>query len=349
MKVNVPIACTIATIALSSYASTATYRVRVIDSEDGSPIKDAEVYGGFVMATRGWDNTPPANVDEKFTDSDGMCRLRGNTDEGRSYFGMEKDGYYKSERGKVTFNGGHSILKLGRWLPDDIVVTARLDRIIKPIPLFVTHVGGVVQTVFFDKHESVFLRDNDFKEIVSTNKTEFSFDFVKGEWLPPYGNGSHADISVVSWKEFTGKKTFQVPGGFETREYYRNHANITFNGEGNGVCLVNRHSLAGIKIRTAPGAGYERHLYRWIDSTGLAKNTDKSRNYALRIRTEKDKKGNITSAYYGKVYEDLRVNYLRGIAFLYYLNPTPNDRNLEFDRKTNLNTIDKTWPNKFAP
>ena len=348
MKVNVAIACVVATMGLSVCASTATYRVLVIDSKDGSPVKDAEVYGGFVMAPRGWDNTPPANVDRKKTDSSGLCRLSGNTDEGESYFGIRKDGYYKSERGRITFNGGHSILKLGRWLPDDLVVTARLDRIIKPTPLFVTYVGGVVQTFFFDKYESVFLRDIDFKEIISTNKTEFSFDLVKGAWLPPYGNGSHADISVVSWKEFTGRNTFQVPGGFETREYYKNHADIIFNGDGNGVCQVKRHSLAGIKIRIAPEDGYEKHLYRWYNSKGEG-NADKSRNYAFRIRTEKDGNGNIKSAYYGKVYEDFRVNYLRGIAFRYYLNPTPNDRNLEFDRKTNLNTVDKTWPDNFAP
>lgn len=348
MKVTVSIACVTVTICLSACASTATYCVRVVDSEDGSPVKNAEVYGGFVMASRGWDNTPPANIDEKFTDSDGRCRLSGNTDEGESYFGIRKAGYYNSERGEVLFNGGHSILKLGRWLPEDIVVTTRIDRIIKPIPLFVMHVGGVVNAVFFDKYESVYMRDNDFKEIVSTNKTEFSYDLVKGDWLPPYGNGSHADIGVVSWKEFAGRKTFQIPGGFETREYYKNHANIVFNGEGNGVCLVKRHSLAGIKIRTAPENGYETNLYRWYNSEG-ERNTDKSRNYAFRIRTQKDKNGNITSAYYGKVYGDFRVNYLRGIAFRYYLNPIPNDRNLEFDRKTNLNKKDKTWPGIFAP
>ena len=136
---------------------------------------------GFVMGSRGWDNTPPANVDEKFTNSDGLCRLSGNTDEGRSYFGIEKDGYYKSERGEVVFNGGHSILKLGRWLPDDIVVTARLDRIIKPIPMFVNYVGGVILTVVYERYQSRFLGDNDFREIVSTNKTQFAYDLVKGE------------------------------------------------------------------------------------------------------------------------------------------------------------------------
>ena len=233
MKVNVPIACTIVTIALSICASTGTYRVCVIDSEDGSPVKDAEVYGGFVMGSRGWDNTPPANVDRKKTDIDGMCRLSGNTDEGESYFGIRKDGYYNSERGEVVFNGGHSILKLGRWLPDDIVVTARLDRILKPIPMFVKHVGGLV--VVRKRDNSDYVSDEDYAEIISTNKIAFSYDMVKGDWLPPYGNGSHADISVVSWKEFTGRKTFQVPGGFETIEYYKNHANIRFNGDGNGV------------------------------------------------------------------------------------------------------------------
>ncbi len=80
-------------------AFMASYRVRVIDGENDDPIKDVEVYGGFVMGSRGWDNTPPANVDTRLTGSDGMCRLRGNTDEGESYFGMSKRGYYKSERG----------------------------------------------------------------------------------------------------------------------------------------------------------------------------------------------------------------------------------------------------------
>ena len=346
MKVNVSIASIFVTMSLSVCASTATYRVRVVDSEDGSPVKDAEVYGGFVMASRGWDNTPPANVDRKRTDISGLCRLSGNTDEGESYFGIRKASYYNSERGEVVFNGGHSLLKLGRWLPDDVVVTARLDRIIKPIPMFVKYVGGLV--IVRKRDNSDYVSDDDYAEIISTNKIEFSYDLVKGDWLPPYGNGSHADISVVSWKEFTGRKTFQVPGGFETIEYYRNHANITFNGDGNGVCLVKRHALAGIKIRTAPENGYETNLYRWYNSEG-ERNTDTSRNYAFHIRTQKDKNGNITSAYYGKVYGDFRVNYLRGIAFRYYLNPTPNDRNLEFDRKTNLNTADKCWPNTIEP
>jgi hypothetical protein len=39
--------------------------------------------------------------------------------------------------------------------------------------------------------------------------------------------------------------------------------------------------------------------------------------------------GTVKSALYGKIYGDF-------MQFRYYLNPTPNDRNIEFDPKQNL-------------
>ena len=42
-----------------------------------------------------------------------------------------------------------------------------------------------------------------------------------------------------------------------------------------------------------------------------------------------DKDGNVKSALYGKIYGGF-------MQFRYYLNPTPNDRNVEFDPKQNL-------------
>jgi hypothetical protein len=47
------------------------------------------------------------------------------------------------------------------------------------------------------------------------------------------------------------------------------------------------------------------------------------------VRTVLDEMGNIKSAHYGKIYGDF-------MQFKYYLNPTPNDRNIEFDPKRNL-------------
>ena len=58
-------------------------------------------------------------------------------------------------------------------------------------------------------------------------------------------------------------------------------------------------------------------------------NRNPNRNYLFRVRTVVDDKGNIVSAHYGKIYGDF-------MEFKYYLNPTPNDRNVEFDPKQNL-------------
>ena len=69
-------------------------------------------------------------------------------------------------------------------------------------------------------------------------------------------------------------------------------------------------------------------------------NIDKRRCYYFRIRTELDKSGNVTRALYGKIYGDFQLigdgKKINDIKFLYYLNPTLNERNLEWDMKSNL-------------
>jgi hypothetical protein len=60
-------------------------------------------------------------------------------------------------------------------------------------------------------------------------------------------------------------------------------------------------------------------------------NRDVHHNYYFRVRTKLDENGNVVSARYGKIYGDF-------MQFSYYLNPTPNDRNVEFDPKQNLIT-----------
>jgi hypothetical protein len=56
---------------------------------------------------------------------------------------------------------------------------------------------------------------------------------------------------------------------------------------------------------------------------------DPNRDYFFHVRTVKDVNGDIKSALYGKIYGDF-------MHFRYFLNPTPNDRNIEFDPKQNL-------------
>ena len=146
----------------------------------------------------------------------------------------------------------------------------------------------------------------------------------------------------------------------EALEIWRRHpttfydfvSTIEFNGEGNGLVekMVEGKNL-GIKIRDALEDGY---VTKKAIRFGRAKrkqgpNTfpeyyaenNKDRCYCFRIRSRFDDKGRLIEAYYGKIYGDFNFDGyydvgLRSVEFLYYLNPTPLDRNLEWDMKNNL-------------
>ena len=72
--------------------------------------------------------------------------------------------------------------------------------------------------------------------------------------------------------------------------------------------------------------------------------------FAFRIRTVVDADGKVISSHYGKFYgyPDVGMNPKgrRLSRLCYFINPTPNSRNLEWDQKTNLFTdLDKqNWP-----
>ncbi|QHI69276.1 hypothetical protein [Tichowtungia aerotolerans] len=95
----------------------------------------------------------------------------------------------------------------------------------------------------------------------------------------------------------------------------------------------------------APENGYQTN---WISHAGERQDTgyfgtivsDETKNYFCRIRTVLDENEKIEAAFYGKIYGAFYVrSALREnpkIIFNYYLNPTQNDRNLEFDPKQNL-------------
>jgi hypothetical protein len=82
----------------------------------------------------------------------------------------------------------------------------------------------------------------------------------------------------------------------------------------------------------APANGYQS---QWVQTDNrkpnapIKTNRDPNRNYFFRVRTKLDESGNVVSAHYGKIYGDF-------MEFSYYLNPTINDRNVEFDPKQNL-------------
>lgn len=152
---------------------------------------------------------------------------------------------------------------------------------------------------------------------------QVGYDLEKGEWVAPYGKGVISDFIF-----------HQDENGGDQYKFYRKIA-VSFSNEKDGLIpfIVPQYPRSDfVSDHEAPTEGYQNE---WVQTSyrefggPYISDADDYRNYYFRVRTETDKEGNIESAYYGKIYGDFMRN-------IYYFNPTPNDRNVEFDPKKNL-------------
>ncbi len=324
------------------WAGRASFSVCVLDADTGLPIKGVKIEGAFLNYSRGWNESAKDNNVDAWTDSSGYAKLSGNTEAGvGGYRILRPSGYYSAEWTEIEFRE-RSLLRLGAWVPSGIVSTTRLDRVINPIPLCVRVVNGEYRAKSQAYYE-LSIKKRDFSVTngvpVVTNE-KLSYDLIKGAWLPPHGDGETCDIQFVFNENVLGWKEDKGYDGTFVMKLYRTTAAISMPGRGNGIVEMPSRDNAGIKLRIAPVDGFGNSLTRWRGwfggGDGTKTDSDKSRCYAFRIRTEYDEKGNIKSAYYGKIYDDFDISSLEGVRFLYYLNPKSNDRNLEWDMKNNL-------------
>ena len=331
-RILVPLISLIVTTQL--FAATAAYDLVVVDADSRLPLKGVNVVGWFSNDNgwKAWTESAPEYLDRKTTDENGRCHLEGETNNGRTGVNIRnppKD-YYP------TFGIRHQftqkpVLPLMHWRPTDLVITASLQRVMHPRPLFVKRIGWCIGSDAIDK-----------------NGRFFACDLVKGEFLPPFGEGEIADVV------FSCPPQEYIGDGFNGRNFraprYKNTVVAVFQGdEANGiqsVSVTNQQVL--LKVREAFENGYQRKLsfsesmaYDLQHREGL----DSGKCYCFRIRTERDESGRIKNSLFGKIYgdpafllngSDRWTQKVGGIAFLYYLNLTPNDRNLEWDRKNNL-------------
>ena len=318
-----------------SNADLAKVGAFVVDGWTGEPLKNVLVRGGFDnhwgwLAVKG---APLPNESFARTDVNWFCRLRGRTNIGEAGVSVREapPGFYRPRYGE-----GWSFRRknlLGIWQPDNLVATIRLQRVERPIPLFVKRVAKVSRGEFT-------------ADIFPKGEDTLRYDLLMGDWLAPVGTGRVADVTFTRHpREDLGEG---VNGADVRGPSYRDSMTVRFPGEGNGLVELHPPPSYRLRIRTAPEDGYRSEYLCWKGRNKKLEHVgsyDENRCFCFRIRTRRDDRGRIVGAYYGKIYGDITFVYqfrpefvpVASVCMSYYLNPTtPLDRNLEWDRKTNL-------------
>jgi hypothetical protein len=271
--------------------------IKVVD-EAGQPVVGATAEMDWNVNAP--DNTLTFDKTEGVTDANGVFtashEANGSTDLG---FSASKEGYY-------TTRASHELAQLNdgdpaKWNHN---VTLLLKKIGKPIAMYA-------------KFNTPGLKVPEYGKPIA-------YDLQVGDWVGPYGKGINKDVFFE--KEYSDKGA----------DGYYSKVTVSFPKDGDGIQVYTMPSAEiGSSLRSpheAPLNGYEPKATREIN--GLRGQPSKfeydaNRIYLFRVRTVLDQHGNVVSGHYGKIYGDF-------MQFTYYLNPTPNDRNIEFDPKQNL-------------
>lgn len=236
-----------------------------------------------------------------------------------------------------------------------------LPRILNPIPLFASYIDSASR---IPGEEITFPVHNQW----------VGFDLEVADWVAPYGKGKIADFQLRFTNEFKGWEDYFARDidthMMKNRELSERRnvewtmekfkilygkwdglVEMSFPGEGEGILESKRFiGYSPMKLpHLAPEVGYSSTWKRKVNSyDGIILPEDTG--FFLRTRVKKDQQGRIISANYAKFIGRLNVIAKTGkIEFLYYFNPAPNDRNLEFDPERNLFPKNKPGANVYDP
>lgn len=226
-------------------------------------------------------------------------------------------------------------VKMGFWQPWNPEITLRIRKIENPIPMYAKR----------------------FLQLVCPAE-KVGYDLMKGDFVEPHGKGEITDCVISIHRKDIGKRK---SAGYRREQSVR----IKFSGDFNGIEPV----LPSEWIRESrfywPRKAYDRNYeaqeflfqrsyslavnessyYKEVYGTNTFLRTPDTSTFFFRIRSEKYPDGTFKSALYGKITSpdvEIYVDPVDGKTeyrlknFVYYINPTRNDRNMEFDTKENL-------------
>lgn len=320
-------------------------RVSVKDIDTGEPITNApcRVSCSFPCFDIGrmfsWDGQRTFAASDNIEADDGGVGWvfgHGNTGKAHAWLETPPDGYVrvngKQEDGTVHFSTLWSFIPIPMHLPPVQFATVYARRQGNAIDAVVRHMvesdGPRTNGVFLALY-----KPDDYKPETRIGSYEMSmgYDFMVGDYCPPYGKGEHPDIIFRHSYEDYGMKTNHT--GTLIHDYVRKRT-MVFPGKGNGLVFRDRPTmLNGREFSkddfTAPEDRYEQEA---VSAYGRELIGPTHAFFVFRIRSEYDESGRMTSCHYGCW--DGRFSYYCHLYGDYFVNPTPMDRNLELRNGT---------------
>lgn len=299
-------------------------RLHVVD-DDKKPMAGVQTSIAFTTAVFGGQIKR-----EGLTDQSGEFSGSGHG-EGQVVVRANQEGYYGAVFGNLP--NDHDL---------DVAVVMR--KIIHPVPLRALNLslGTGAPTLK-----------------LSIQNEWLDYDLAAGDWVKPRGKGEVADIRFKFHNEFLGwqmddermAKTRAHPNNRNITEErlkelwgkYDGEVEISFPGEQEGLVEERERFLPYSQLtmpHQAPLEGYAPTRRYTAKTYGYRTKVDNV-GFFLRTRVKVDRDGKILSANYAKVTGDFELDARGALGLIYYFNPVPNDRNLEFDPERNL------FPEKF--
>lgn len=285
------------------HGATGKVTFRVVDDE-GRPVSSARVEAYLSVS----DTRDGFTTHSGVTDTGGMFTVEGKVKSDMVYR-ITKQGSYRTDS-RYWFHAAGAVVEEGRWLPWNPVIEVVLKPKKNPVPMYARRV----------------------EVEIPLQGQPVGFDLEKADWVKPFGEGVVSDLLV---------------------NYALNQVDL-WTGDQQFI-LINTNKMCGFQeieldkaseyksVYQAPLSGYSESLKYVLNRTRteiIEENTlTDSRCLVFRSRVVLDDENHIKSANYGKIYPPLQYGRVRDaikMVMTYYFNPTPNDRNLEFDPSRNL-------------
>ncbi|MGD9874056.1 MAG: hypothetical protein AB7T27_07265 [Kiritimatiellia bacterium] len=274
-----------------------------ITDTDGINVTNANVNVAFSNQRKG------ATILDGMSDNNGFYIAVGTSDGDLNYT-VTNVGCYRTSGHYWFYLWKEECVEDGRWIPWNPVLPVTLKRIVNPIPMYARRVDI---------------------EIPEQNKP-LGYDLEKADWIAPYGKGVVADFNIIFTDQREGIQHFWK--------------SLTFRAVNPLEGLIVQKMDEFSTFVSAYNAPIENYLLEYAFERKrtrteilISKSINDNEYFILRSRVTTNTEGVITSARYSKIYGP--IEYAAGkqknrLRFIYYFNPTPNDRNLEFDPQQNL-------------